>query len=79
MKSKMSRWSKRDEAEQPSIEQFELKFQEEVIKWRKRRERGENIDAIVMKPRKLSAMEVRYLEMKAERRALEAELKESGW
>jgi predicted nucleic acid-binding Zn-ribbon protein len=75
----MSRWSKRDETEQPSVEQFELKLEEEVIKWRKRRERGENIDAIVMKPRKLSAMEVAYLDAKAARRALEAELAESGW
>lgn len=75
----MSRWAKRPEAEQPSIEQFELKFEEEVIKLRKRREAGENIWAQPVKPRKLSPVEVRYLEMLAERRALEKELEESGW
>lgn len=70
----MSRWSKRKDDEQPSIEQFALKLEEETIKWAKRRERGENIDAIPTRPRKLSPMEHRYLDMLAERRALEAEL-----
>ena len=75
----MSRWSKRDEGEQPSVEQFALKIEEETIKWRKRRERGENIDAIPTRPRKLSPVEVKYLEMLAARRAREAELGELGW
>lgn len=75
----MSRWAKRKDSEQPSIEQFELKFEEEVIKWAKRRARGENIDALPVKARKLSEMERRYLEMKEARRALEAELAEDGW
>jgi hypothetical protein len=70
----MSRWSKREDDEQPSIEQFALKIEEEAIKWAKRRERGENIDAIPTRPRKLSPVERRYLDMLAERRALEAEL-----
>lgn len=74
----MSRWGKRPEPEY-TIEQFELRFEEEVIKWRKRRERGENIDSIPVRPRKLAPFEVRYLEMKEERRKLEAELAESGW
>jgi hypothetical protein len=75
----VSRWSKRKDDDQPSIEQFELKFQEEVIKWQKRRERGENIDTLAVKTRKLTPVEVRYLHMKEERRALEEELAESGW
>jgi hypothetical protein len=75
----VSRWAKRSEADQPSIEQFELKFLEEVIKWQKRRERGENIDALAVKPRKLTPVEYRYLEMKAQRAALEAELSIEGW
>lgn len=75
----MSRWSKRTEADQPSIEQFRLKIDEEVIKWRKRRERGENIDAITMKSRKLDAIEVRHLELLHEREKLSAELAELGW
>lgn len=75
----MSRWSKRKDDDQPSIEQFELKFLEEVIKWQKRRARGENIDALAVKARKLTPVEVKYLHMKEERRALEEELAESGW
>lgn len=75
----MSRWSKRTDEHQPSIEQFELKFQEEVIKWQKRRERGENIDALAVKARKLTPVEYRYLEQKAQRKALEEDLAQDGW
>lgn len=70
----MSRWSKHDDRDQPPIEQFQLKLEEETIKWAKRRERGEDIDSIPVRPRKLSPVEVRYLEMLEDRRALEAEL-----
>lgn len=81
----VSRWAKRDDEEQPSIEQFELKFQEEVIKWQKLRESGVNIGALPVQPRKLSSVEVRYLEQKAEQREqqelerLSRELAEAGW
>jgi hypothetical protein len=75
----MGRWSKRPEEDQPSIEQFELRIEEEVAVWARRRRQGENIDAIPTRPRKLSPIEVRYLEMKAEQRARIRDLEESGW
>lgn len=77
----MSRWQRRDDdLDKVTIEQFELKFQEECVRIQKMRDQGVPWDRIPpIRPRKLSPIEVRYLELKAERRALERELHDAGW
>lgn len=77
----MSRFSRDYEPEDVSIEQFRLKFREEVIAERKKRltREAKGLPPEIVRSRKLSRLEVRHLEKLEEREKLEKELGEAGF
>ena len=77
----MSRWAKRPEEQDISIEQFQLWFEERVIQERKKRldREARGLPPEMVRARKLSPVEVRHLEKLEERRRLEKEMEEAGF